>query len=107
MAAVDAFAKANPGMDVIRGQGWSNTVVPNGGPLASSLDAVVSDKPVSIMSEDGHSYWVNSKALQLAGITGKTPDPVNGVIERIAGTEATDPPYGTPAGTSREPASSW
>ena len=50
-------------MDVIRGQGWSNTVVPNGGPLASSLDAVVSDKPVSIMSEDGHSYWVNSKAL--------------------------------------------
>ena len=51
-------------MDVIRGQGWSNTVVPGGGPLASSLDAVVSDKPVSIMSEDGHSYWVNSEALE-------------------------------------------
>jgi predicted amidohydrolase YtcJ len=104
VAAVDEFAKANPGMDVIRGQGWSNTVVPNGGPLASSLDAVVSGKPVAIMSEDGHSYWVNSAALALAHITGATPDPADGVIERIAGTEATDPPYGTPAGTLRETA---
>ena len=60
VAAVAEFAAANPTMDVIRGQGWSNTVVPDNGPLASSLDAVVSDKPVAIMSEDGHSYWVNS-----------------------------------------------
>ena len=104
VAAVAEFAGSHTDMDVIRGQGWSNTVVPNGGPLASSLDAVVSDKPVSIMSEDGHSYWVNSKALALAKITGKTPDPANGVIERIAGTQATDPPYGTPAGTLRETA---
>ena len=73
VAAVAEFAGSHTDMDVIRGQGWSNTVVPNGGPLASSLDAVVSDKPVSIMSEDGHSYWVNSKALALAKITGKTP----------------------------------
>ena len=94
----------NPDMDVIRGQGWSNTVVPDIGPLATDLDAVVSDRPVSIMSEDGHSYWVNSKALELAGITGTTPDPENGVIERLAGTEATDPPYGTPSGTLRETA---
>ena len=104
VAAVDAFAKAHTDMGVIRGQGWSNTVVPDLGPLASSLDAVVSDKPVVIMSEDGHSYWVNSKALEAAGITGATPDPEDGVIERIAGTEATDPPYGTPSGTLRETA---
>jgi len=104
VAAVAEFAGANPGMDVIRGQGWSNTVVPGIGPLASALDTVVGDKPVSIMSEDGHSYWVNSKALELAGITGATPDPVNGVIERLPGTEAADPPYGTPAGTLRETA---
>ncbi len=55
-AAVAEFVTAHPEMDVIRGQGWSNTVVPDLGPLASDLDRIVSDKPVSIMSEDGHSY---------------------------------------------------
>jgi len=62
----------------------------------------VSDKPVSIMSEDGHSYWVNSKALELAGITGKTPDPVGGVIERLPNSVDVDNPYGVPSGTLRE-----
>ena len=104
VAAVAEFAAANPDMTAIKGQGWSNTVVTGIGPLASDLDAAVSDRPVSIMSEDGHSYWVNSKALELAGITGATPDPVNGVIERIPGSEAADPPYGTPSGTLRETA---
>ncbi len=104
VAAVGEFAGANPDMDVIRGQGWSNTVVPGIGPLATALDAVVSDKPVAIMSEDGHSYWVNSAALALAHITGATPDPENGVIERVPGSEQSDPPYGTPSGTLRETA---
>ena len=104
VAAVAEFAAANPDMDVIRGQGWSNTVAPDNGPLASALDAVESDRPVAIMSEDGHSYWVNSKALEMAGITSATPDPEDGVIERVPGSEATDPPYGTPSGTLRETA---
>ena len=101
-AAVAEFVSAHPEMDVIRGQGWSNTVVPDLGPLASDLDKVVSDKPVSIMSEDGHSYWVNSKALELAGITGKTADPVGGVIERLPGSVDAANPYGVPSGTLRE-----
>ena len=96
VAAVDEFAKAHTDMTIIRGQGWSNTVVPDLGPLATDLDAVVSDRPVVIMSEDGHSYWVNSKALELAGITKDTPDPEDGVIERL--------PDGTPSGTLRETA---
>ncbi len=104
VAAVAEFAAANPEMDVIRGQGWSNTVVPDNGPLASALDVVVSDRPVAIMSEDGHSYWVNTKALEMAGITSATPDPEDGVIERVPGSEATDPPHGTPSGTLRETA---
>jgi predicted amidohydrolase YtcJ len=104
VAAVAEFAAAHQDMDVIRGQGWSNTVVPGIGPLATSLDTVVKDKPVAIMSEDGHSYWVNSAALALANITGKTANPENGVIERLPGTELSDPPYGTPSGTLRETA---
>ena len=95
-AEVAAFAALNPTFPAIKGSGWSNTVVPGIGPLASDLDLVVDDRPVSIMSEDGHSYWVNTKALQLAGITSSTPDPVGGKIERL--------PDGTPSGTLRETA---
>ena len=104
VAAVADFAADNPDLEAIRGQGWDNTIVPGKGPLASSLDAVVSDKPVALMSSDYHSTWVNSKALELAGITGATPDPEDGVIERIDGTQTPDRPYGTPSGTLRETA---
>ncbi len=64
----------------------------------------MSDKPVSIMSEDGHSYWVNTKALELAGIDGTTPDPAGGKIERLYGTVDAANPYGVPSGTLRESA---
>jgi predicted amidohydrolase YtcJ len=104
VAAVKTFADANTDLTWVRGQGWSNTIVPDQGPLASDLDKAVPDRPSAIMSEDGHSYWVNTKALEAAGITGATADPANGVIERIPGTEASDPPYGTPSGTLRETA---
>ena len=103
-AAVAAFAADNPTFPAIKGSGWSNTVVPGIGPLASDLDSVVSDKPVSIMSEDGHSYWVNTKALELAGITGNTPDPVGGKIERLPNSVDASDPYGVPSGTLRETA---
>ena len=46
------------------------------------LDAVVADRPVTLMEETSHSYWLNSKGLELAGIDADTPDPVGGVIMR-------------------------
>ena len=79
-----------------RGMGWEDAVAPGLGPLATDLDTVVADKPVVLRSVDGHSAWVNSEALRLAGITRATPDPKGGRIERL--------PDGTPAGTLREPA---
>jgi hypothetical protein len=57
----------------------------------------VADRPVFLSSADGHSAWVNSKALALAGVTRTTQDPANGRIERDAAGEAT--------GTLRESAS--
>ncbi len=104
VAAVKTFADANTDLTWVRGQGWSNTIVPDQGPLATDLDKAVPDRPAAIMSEDGHSYWVNTTALEAAGITGLTPDPVNGVIERVAGTVSPGSPYGTPSGTLRETA---
>ena len=41
---------------------------------------------VLLSRKDGHSAWVNSKGLALAGITRQTPDPPNGRIERDPGT---------------------
>jgi predicted amidohydrolase YtcJ len=104
--AVADFAATHTGPDFpwIPGQGWSNTVVPDIGPLATDLDRGVSDRPSAIMSEDGHSYWCNSKALAAAGITGKTPNPANGVIERLPNSVDAQDPFGVPSGTVREAA---
>ncbi len=97
--AVGAFAHSHPGAAAIRGGGWSNTLFSKIGPDRALLDAVAGDVPVVLSSEDGHSEWVNSKALEMAGITAKTPNPPGGVIER-------DPASGRPSGTLRENAAS-
>jgi len=46
------------------------------------LDRVAPKHPVLLRSKDGHSVWVNSLALELAGVHAGTPDPEHGIIER-------------------------
>ena len=46
------------------------------------LDRVAPQHPVTLRSQDGHSVWVNSLALERMGVGPDTPDPENGVIER-------------------------
>jgi predicted amidohydrolase YtcJ len=46
------------------------------------LDAIVRDRPLLLWGSDGHTGWVNSRALELAHITRKTADPADGRIER-------------------------
>ena len=96
-AAVENFAAQHPQLSVIYGHGWNNEVFPPAGPLKEDLDRVVADRPVSLMSHDGHSIWVNSRALEMAGISGDTPCPSGGMIEM-------DPATGQPSGTIRETA---
>ncbi len=95
--AIRDFAATHPGASFVRGRGWSNTEFPNAGPDRAGLDAVVPDIPAAFGSEDGHSIWVNSKTLTLAGISKATPNPPGGIIER-------DPKTGDPNGTLRESA---
>jgi len=52
-------------------------------PGKAALDAVSPENPVALHSRDGHSLWVNSRALELAGITASTPDPEGGQIVRL------------------------
>lgn len=91
---IGEYAAANPDLEWIQGGGWSMSAFPGGTPLASDLDTVVPDRPAFLPNRDGHGAWVNSKALELAGLTKDTPDPDDGRIERDAD--------GNPSGTLHE-----
>jgi predicted amidohydrolase YtcJ len=82
LAAVAAYARAHPEQEWITGGGWSLESFPGGLPTAAALDAVVPDRPVFLPNRDHHGAWVNSRALELAGITRDTADPADGRIER-------------------------
>ncbi|WP_019068520.1 amidohydrolase [Streptomyces hokutonensis] len=94
LAAVRAYADAHPGREWITGGGWSMEAFEGGTPTKELLDSVVPDRPVYLPNRDHHGAWVNSRALELAGITRDTPDPADGRIERDAS--------GEPAGTLQE-----
>jgi predicted amidohydrolase YtcJ len=87
---VKDYAVANPDKKWILGMGWTYpTFGPSALPDKKFLDEVVPDRPVFLQAFDGHSSWANSKALELAGITRETPDPLNGKIVRDQNGEAT------------------
>jgi predicted amidohydrolase YtcJ len=88
------YAASHPGEAWIVGGGWSMDDFPGGTPHRSLLDQVVADRPVFLPNRDWHGAWVNSRALQLAGIDRATPDPSGGRIERD--------PDGEPSGTLHE-----
>ncbi|MED3785658.1 amidohydrolase [Peribacillus frigoritolerans] len=46
------------------------------------LDAVIPDRPVVLFHAEGHYTWVNSKAMELAGVTEEIRDPDFGRYER-------------------------
>lgn len=86
-----------PGTGTIFGSGFNQSLFPPKGiPNKEVLDAVSKDRAL-IFESDGHTLWVNSKALELAKITKDTPDPTNGTIDR-------DPATGEPIGGLEEAA---
>lgn len=84
VAAVADHAARRPELDWIIGGPFLADVPPGGRGEAAWLDAVVADRPVVLSANDYHTMWVNSRALELAGIDADTPDPVLGVIVRDA-----------------------
>jgi len=92
---VKAFAINNPDQVWIIGGAYEAAIIDGGDFDAHWLDSVVSDRPVVLHAVDHHTIWVNTKALELAGITPETPDPIGGTIARRSD--------GTPKGTFREP----
>ena len=95
---VRKYVAAHPGKGWVLGRGWNYaafgaTALPN----KKDLDAIVPDRPVFLEGYDGHTYWANSKALEMAGVTKATPDPPNGTIVR-------DPQTGEATGALKEAA---
>jgi len=91
---IAAYAEAHPDAEWITGGGWSMEAFPGGVPTKDLLDRVTGGRPAFLPNRDGHGAWVNSRALEIAGIDAGTPDPPDGRIERDAS--------GQPAGTLQE-----
>ncbi len=96
LKAIKDYVAAHPSDSWIVGAGWQLPAFPDANPQKDWLDAIVPDRPVFLAAMDGHSAWVNSKALEVAGIRIDTPDPEGGRIERNKN--------GIPSGTLRESA---
>lgn len=75
--------------DWIIGHGWNQNIWPEGFGSAAMLDAVSGGHPVFLTSKSIHSAWINSRAMQIAGIAANTPDPPGGAIQRDAAANPT------------------
>jgi len=80
LAAVRGWAEAHPDAPWVRGEGYDPTLVEGGLFDARWLDAVVPDRPVYLKASDFHTAWVNTTALEAAGIDATTPQPADGEI---------------------------
>jgi len=92
------YASQHSGSDWILGRGWNYAMFGSETlPHKKYLDELFPNRPVFLEGYDGHTYWANSKALALAGITRETPNRPNGIIVR-------DPQTGEATGALKESA---
>ncbi len=84
MAKLKAYVDAHPEQEVIRGAGWVyQNFSPNGRfPTRHDIDRVCADRPVILESFCQHNLWVNTKAIEIAGVDENTPDTSTGCIYR-------------------------
>lgn len=95
LEAVREYAEANPNKAWIIGGQWLLGVFPGDSPKKEWLDEIVPDRPVALLDQTGHGMWLNSKALELAGITKDTQTSQLIVIHK-------DEKSGEPTGTINE-----
>ena len=98
LARISSYARAHPEKEWIAGGGWRMEWFAAGTPDRRALDAVVGDRPAYLLNRDFHGAWASTRALQLAGLDARSPDPPDGRIERAAD--------GSPQGTLHEGAAS-
>jgi predicted amidohydrolase YtcJ len=105
-------ARAAPG-EWIQGEGWDQGYLsecladPGRLPSKEDIDEVAPGNPVILTEYSGHRIWVNSKALELGGISRNSVDPVGGRIERHPGGEPNGLLYEKGASPVREKVPPW
>lgn len=85
MAELKRYCDENPDDTIIRSVGWNPAMFQQdeeGEPTREDLDRICPDRPMTMRSYDHHYLLVNSKALEMAGISEKTPDPTGGEMKR-------------------------
>lgn len=92
---VKEYASLNPDKKWIIGGQWLVGIFPEDSPRKEWLDEVVPNRPVALLDQTGHGMWLNSKALELAGINKDTETSQLIVIHK-------DPTTGEPTGTINE-----
>ena len=91
------YAKAHPELEWIQARGFNEVLFPDKKmPDRFDLDAVISDRPVSVIRTCAHQQIINSLALRKSGITNQTVVPSGGEIKLL--------PDGTPSGHFTETA---
>ena len=80
--AIRDYRIKHPDTEIIKGFGWLENCFPGIGPDRKWLDEVATDIPIALTAESGHTLWMNSKALELAGITEDSAPVEGGIIER-------------------------
>ena len=93
---IEGYIKTHPGVKAVIGSGYDNGVFGPEGPKTCMLDTVCRDVPAVMIASDHHSRWLNTKAMELAGITKDSVSPLNGEIVRDRG--------GNPTGWLKESA---
>jgi predicted amidohydrolase YtcJ len=96
LEAVSQHAAHVPAGAWVTGTGWNHNVWGGDFPSAADLDQAAPDHPVALDAKSKHAAWVNTRALNAAGITANTPDPAGGKILRM--------PDGRPSGILLESA---
>ena len=88
MAEIKTYCNEHKNDPIIRVVGWNPAefqMDPEGEPTCRDIDKICSDRPLTMRSYDHHYLLVNSKALEMAGITKDTPDPSGGMKVDAAG----------------------
>ena len=86
MDAIAAYIAENPNKDDYNGFGYMTNIFTGDeldkGPRKERLDEICPDKPLGILSFDGHTLWANTKYFEVYGITYDTQSPKGGIVEK-------------------------
>lgn len=80
---IESAAERTPAGGWIRGRGWEAACRVEGGfPDRNEVDHLTPDNPMALSSKDGHTIWLNTRALRELGIHSDVPDPPGGRYDR-------------------------